>query len=103
MEKHWLELIIAGDYYFQQQRMVSLSKNMLFPRELLLYTLLYEKKESGVWKKKWSLEWTIIDSPFNPRPTKPFFVTWFTKGVPPPLWTWNWRAQSMIVWYHGIG
>ena len=20
-----------------------------------------------------------------------------------PLWTWNWRTQSMIVWYHGIG
>ena len=43
----------------------------------------------------------------NPRPTKPFFCNMVYQGgggwLPPPLWTWNWRAQSMIVWYHGIG
>ena len=32
-KKHWLELIIAGDDNSQQQRIVSLSKNKLFPRE----------------------------------------------------------------------
>ena len=36
-----------------------------------------------------------------------FFCNMVYQGVgwlpPPPLWTWNWRAQSMFVWYHGIG
>ena len=33
---------------------------------------------------------------FNPRPTKPFFVTQFTKGmVTTLLWTWKWTPPSI--------
>ena len=40
---------------------------MLFPRELLYREVLseYMQKNLGVLEKKWSLEWTITDSPFN--------------------------------------
>ena len=42
---------------------------------------------------------------FNPRLPQVFYVTHLPKGgwLPPPLWTWDWHAQSMSVWYHSIG
>ena len=41
---------------------------------------------------------------YNPRPILPSFccnIVYQGGWLPPPLWTWNWRAQSMIVWNHG--
>ena len=39
----------------------------------------------------------------NPRLPKVFSVTHLPRDGYHPLWTWNWHAQSMIVWYHSIG
>ena len=52
-----------------------------------------------LWRRPWSC--------LNPRPTMPFFVTWFTKGggCLPPSYELEIDGPKvwLIVWYHGIG
>ena len=56
--------------------MVSFLKDMLFPRELLCseaITVMFSQNMQKIWgfKKKWSLELTITDSPFKSLFTLP--------------------------------
>ena len=53
-QKHWLELIFFDS---QQQRIVSLSKNMAVLERIIVYVSYYSEvlseyaKKSGVWRK----------------------------------------------------
>ena len=91
--------VASACFYVRTCRRVRNSKKIATIRDfhlpgsfLCLSTRLLWKEEMSFGGDTWHMGRIFED-------LKRYACVW----LPPPLWTWNWRAQSIIVWYHGIG